>query len=144
MSEESDAGTAYSPGTASPWSSTRFSSPSGTWNPPVTASDIARWAGHQVNTISMIADRMVRAGLLNRERDLPDRRQVRFTVTKKAEEILKQATPPVWTLAEDALSSLSPKQKATLADLLGKVRAGLLPHFTRLAKYAPPLHWIST
>jgi hypothetical protein len=62
MSEESDAGTAYSPGTASPWSSTRFSSPSGTWNPPVTASDIARWA-HQVNTISMIADRMVKAGL---------------------------------------------------------------------------------
>ena len=32
---------------------------------------------------------------------------------------------------EDALASLSPQQKAILADLLAKVRASLLPRFTR-------------
>ena len=63
---------------------------------PVTMTDIGRWMGHPVNTVSMLADRMFNAGLLDRHRDLPDRRRVRVTVTKKGKEAFKQATPAAW------------------------------------------------
>ena len=48
---------------------------------PVRPTDVGRWLGHKVNTVSMIVDRMVRAGLVTRVRDLPDRRAIRLAVT---------------------------------------------------------------
>lgn len=97
---------------------------------PVKIGDIGRWLGHDANTVSMIADRMVRAGLLRRTRDLPDRREVRLTITRKAEEAFKQATPAVWSFVEGTMSSLSDEEKNTLTKLLEKVRASELQHYT--------------
>ena len=91
-------------------------------DPPVKVGDVGSWMGHRVNSASMIADRMVQAGLLDRFRDLPDRREVRLTITERGEEALKQATPAVWTFIETTMSSLSDDEKSTLIDLLDKVR----------------------
>jgi len=96
---------------------------------PVTCTDVADWLGHKVNTVSMIADRMVKIGLLRRTRDLPDRRHVRLALTRKADEILRQATPDVWAFVQATMSSLSDGEKTTLIDLLERVRAAELQHF---------------
>ena len=60
---------------------------------PMKVGDVGRWMGHKVNSASMIADRMVQAGLLDRFRDLPDRREVRLTITEKGGDALNKATP---------------------------------------------------
>lgn len=48
---------------------------------PVRPTDIGRWGGHKASTVSLLADRMVNAGPLERIRDLPDRREIRLTIT---------------------------------------------------------------
>ena len=89
---------------------------------PVRPTDIGRWVGHKVNTVSMIVDRMVKAGLLKRIRDLPDRREVRLVITSKGEQAFRPATPAAWSLVEDVMSSLSNEEKRILIKLLEKVR----------------------
>ena len=95
---------------------------------PVRPTDIGQWVDHKVNTVSMIADRMVKAGLVERIRDLPDRREVRLVITPKGEQAFKQATPAAWSLIEDIMSSLSDEEKRTLIKLLEKVRDKALEH----------------
>lgn len=97
-------------------------------DPPVRVGDVASWMGHRVNSGSMIVDRMVSAGLLERFRDLPDRRAVRVTITEKAEQAFKQATRPLWAFVQATTSSLSADEKSTLIDLLEKVRTSEYQH----------------
>ena len=98
-------------------------------DPPVKVGEVASWMGHRAHSASMIADRMFRAGLLDRFRDLPDRRQVRLAITEKGEKAFKQATPGGWTFIETTLSSLFADEKSTLIDLLEKVRTAQHQHF---------------
>ena len=65
-------------------------------NAPVRPTDIGRLLERKVNSVSMIADRMVKAGLIDRVRDLSDRREVRLIITGKGEQAFKAATPAVW------------------------------------------------
>jgi len=97
---------------------------------PVRPTDIGGWVGHKVNTVSMMVDRMVNAGLINRMRDLPDRREVRVTITKKGEEAFAPATPAAWDLVQDVMSSLSDEEKRTLIRLLEKVRDKAVEHLS--------------
>jgi len=97
---------------------------------PVLVGDIARWMGSHGNSTSLLTHRMVRAGLLDRFRDLPDRRQVRLTLTSKAQEAFARATPALWAFVESAMSSLSDDEKNTLVHLLEKVRATGLQNYT--------------
>jgi len=105
---------------------------------PVRPTDIGRWGGHKVNTVSMLVDRMVKAGLLKRIRDLPDRREARLVITKKGEEAFRLATPAVWSFIEDTMSSLSDEEKRTLARLLEKVRDKELQHLDADADIRKP------
>jgi DNA-binding MarR family transcriptional regulator len=53
--------------------------------------DIARWLERSTNSISMIVDRMVKAGLVRRARSTGDRREVRVTNISKGQDALKPA-----------------------------------------------------
>ena len=86
------------------------------------AADIGPWLGHNEKTNSLVIDRMVKVGLLNRVQDLPDRRELRLTITPKGEKAFASATPAVHGLIESVVSSLSDQEKRTLTDLLQKVR----------------------
>ena len=97
---------------------------------PVRPTDIGGWVGHRVNTVSMMVDRMVKAGLIKRMRDLPDRREVRVTITKKGDQAIAAATPVAWDLVEDVMSSLSDQEKRTLIRLLDKVRDKAVEHLS--------------
>ena len=89
---------------------------------PVRPTDIARWLDRSVNSISMIIDRMVKAGLTRRVRDRKDRRTVFVSVTSKAEEAFVPATVAGWGLIQEILSPLSDEDKLTLIRLLETLR----------------------
>ena len=89
---------------------------------PVRPTDIGRLVDHKVNTVSMIVDRMVKAGLVERIRDLPDRREVRLVITSKGEKALQPAASAVSRLIKEILSPLSDDDMDTLVNLLETIR----------------------
>jgi MarR family 2-MHQ and catechol resistance regulon transcriptional repressor len=84
---------------------------------PVRITDIARWSGRSTNSISMIIDRMVKAGLVKRARDRKDRRAVFVTITSKAEHALEPATRAGLEFIQETLSPLSDEEKLTFVNL---------------------------
>jgi len=89
---------------------------------PVTPTDVANWLDRNPNGISMLLDRMVKDGLVNRIRDLHDRRSVRLVITEKGQETFEQATIIGWQLVEKILSVLPEEDLRRLISLLEKVR----------------------
>jgi DNA-binding MarR family transcriptional regulator len=83
----------------------------------VRITDIARWSGRSTNSISMIIDRMVKAGLVRRTRDRKDRRAVFVTITSKAESALEPATRAGLEFIQEILSPLSDEEKRTFVNL---------------------------
>jgi DNA-binding MarR family transcriptional regulator len=89
---------------------------------PVRITDIARWLDRSVNSVSMIIDRMVKAGLVRRARDRKDRRTVFVTMTSNAEKAYVLASVAGWGLIQEILSPLSDEDKRTLIRLLEMLR----------------------
>jgi len=71
---------------------------------PVTPTGVAQWLDRNTNSISLIVERMVKAGLVRRIRDLRDRRSVRLVITSNGKEILDKATVAGWELVQEILS----------------------------------------
>lgn len=84
-------------------------------------SEVARWLQRSPNSISMLADRMVRAGLLKRTRDRIDRRVVNLTISDKGKNALKPAVPAGWDFIQEILSPLSDEDRRTLINLLKRI-----------------------
>ena len=95
---------------------------------PVRPTDVARWVQRSPNSVSMMVDRMVRAGLIKRARDTKDRRVVRLTITAKGEEALKPATVAGWEFIRQILSALSHEDRRTLANLLRMIDSKTLEY----------------
>jgi DNA-binding MarR family transcriptional regulator len=81
-------------------------------------SEVARWLKRSPNSVSMIADRMIKAGLLKRARDRKDRRVVWLTISGKGKEALKPAIQAGWEFIREILSPLSYENRRTLISLL--------------------------
>ena len=84
----------------------------------VRITDIGRWLDRSPNSVSMLVDRMVKAGLVRRVRDRKDRRTVFVSMTPKAEKAYAPATEAGWSLIQEILSPLSNEDKRTLTGLL--------------------------
>jgi DNA-binding MarR family transcriptional regulator len=95
---------------------------------PIRITDIARWLERSTNSITMIVDRMVKAGLLRRVRDRKDRRTVNVFLTGKAENALKPANPAAWEFMQQGMSPLSSADKNALASLLQMLNHKLLAY----------------
>ena len=89
---------------------------------PARITDIARWLERSTNSISMIVDRMVKAGLVKRARDKGDRRVVYVSKTSKAESLFKPASVAGFESVRRILSPIPHTDKVTLLDLLGEVK----------------------
>ena len=89
---------------------------------PVRLKDIARWLRRNPNSINMIVDRMVKAGLIRRVRDRNDRREVRLIITRKGEEVLKPAFAAGLEFIWKTLSPLSYNDMHTLMRLLETIQ----------------------
>ena len=88
--------------------------------------DIAHWLERSTNSISMIVDRMVKAGLVRRTRSKGDRREVRVANTSKGQAAIKPAHLASLKAVDKILSSLSHEEKITLLNLLGTVKYEVL------------------
>jgi DNA-binding MarR family transcriptional regulator len=84
--------------------------------------DIARWQGWAPNSISMLIDRMVKAGLVKRTRDRRDRRAVNVTLTNKAEITLGPATRDGLEFIQNVMSPLMDEELSTVVQLLEIIR----------------------
>ena len=91
-------------------------------NDPVRPTDVARWMGHSPNSVTMMIDRMVKAGLVRRIRSKADRREVRVIIASKGENALEPATRAGWEFIQKIMSPLSEEDRHTLASLLEILR----------------------
>jgi DNA-binding MarR family transcriptional regulator len=89
---------------------------------PTKVTEIARWLERSTNSISMIVDRMVKAGLVKRVRDKADRRVVYVSNTSKGQNALKPANLASFECIQQILSPLSYEDRSTLLSLLGMLK----------------------
>jgi len=98
--------------------------------------DLAQWLERSPNSVSMLVDRMVKAGLVKRTRDRKDRRVVFVSATSKGENALEPAGPAGWELVQKILSPLSYKDQHALADMLETVKCEALGYLNPEADVA--------
>jgi len=98
--------------------------------------DLASILERSPNSVSMLVDRMVKAGLVRRTRDRRDRRVVNVTLTGKGEKALKPAAPAAWEFVQKILSQLSYKDKHALASQLEIVKCEFLEYLNPEADIA--------
>jgi DNA-binding MarR family transcriptional regulator len=98
------------------------------YDAPIRISDVAHWIERSTNSVTMIVDRMVKAGLLRRVRDRRDRRTVNVFLTSKAEDVLKPANPAAWEFMQQGMSLLSYKDKNAFASLVKTINYKLLEY----------------
>jgi len=72
--------------------------------------------------ITRLIDRLEAAGLVGRERQASDRRQVFCRITARGAKLLRDLDPPVDALDDDALSPLSRTERTALVALLDRIR----------------------
>ena len=89
---------------------------------PVLQKAVADWLDRNHNSISLILDRMVRDGLIERARDLDDRRAVRLVISPKGEKIYQQGRHLVSGLVSEIMSDLSDKEIRTFIRILEKIQ----------------------
>lgn len=89
---------------------------------PVRLKDIARWLRRNPNSINMIVDRMVKAGLIRRVRERKDRREIRLIITRTGKEALKPAFAAGLEFIWKTLSPLSYNDMHTLMRLLETIQ----------------------
>lgn len=99
-------------------------------NASMRITDLASWLERSVNSMSMLVDRMVKAGLLRRVRDKRDRRVVNVFLTSKAEAVLEQASPAAWELMQLTMSKLSYGEKCTFGNLFKNVNCNLVEYLS--------------
>jgi DNA-binding MarR family transcriptional regulator len=73
-------------------------------------------------TITRLLDKLEEAGLIQRERSVPDRRQVLCRVTDAGRKLLDTLDPLVNSADEEAVASLSQSELERFIDLLDAVR----------------------
>lgn len=93
---------------------------------PVRISDIAKWLERSTNSVSMLVDRMVKAGLVKRARDRVDRRVVTVSITAKAEQAFGPTEAAVRKLVKQVTSSLSEEDKHAFLGLIKVIDRSLV------------------
>ena len=121
---------------------------------------IANWLRRSPNSISMLVDRMVKAGLVRRVRDRRDRRVVYVSVTSKGEHILEVANPGCWEVIKAILAPLSYEERRTFLSLFDVINRQALQYLNpgedvqgmmekredlhaELMKRLPPYAWMT-
>ena len=93
---------------------------------PLRPTDLASILERTTNSISMLVDRMVKAGLVRRTRDRKDRRVVTVSMTSKGEKAVEPAVIAGWEFIHEILSPLSYDDQCVLASMLETVKCQLI------------------
>ena len=92
---------------------------------PLRPTDLASILERSPNSISMLVDRMVKAGLVRRTRDRKDRRVVTVSFTSKGEKVVEPAVIEGWEFIHEILSPLSYDDQCAFASMLETVKCEL-------------------
>ena len=92
---------------------------------PLRPLDLAQLLERSPNSMSMIVDRMVKAGLVRRTRDRKDRRAVFVSMTEKGRQAVEPAIPAGWEFIHRVVSPLSYDDQRALAGMLEMVKREL-------------------
>ena len=95
---------------------------------PARITDVAQWVERSTNSVSMIVDRMVKAGLLRRVRDRSDRRVVNVVITSKAENAFKPANIAARQLIQQIMSPLSYEDRHVFDSLFKMINYKILEY----------------
>jgi DNA-binding MarR family transcriptional regulator len=90
-------------------------------------SDIAERMVNRDPDVTRLVDRLIKQGLVRRERDTEDRRVVLVEITPAGLALLARLDGPVLEYLEAAMAGLKPPQLRALDTLLNEVRAGIRP-----------------
>jgi DNA-binding MarR family transcriptional regulator len=78
--------------------------------------------------VTRLVDRLIKQGLVQRERDTEDRRVVLVEITGAGLAMLARLDGPAGEYTDGAMAGLKPQQLRTLDTLLNEVRAGIRPY----------------
>jgi len=95
---------------------------------PLNITDIAQWLERSTNSITMLVDRMVKAGLVRRVRSKSDRRVVRVTFTSKGKNAIRPATQASFEVIRKILLQLPYEDRNNLLGLLGTTKYEILKY----------------
>ena len=93
---------------------------------PLRPTDLADLLERSANSMSMLIDRMVKAGLVRRTRDRKDRRVVTVSSTEKGKTAVEPAITTGWEFIHEILSPLSDDEQRDLANMLETVKCQLV------------------
>lgn len=93
---------------------------------PLRPIDLASILERGPNSMSMLIDRMVKAGLVRRTRGRKDRRAVVVSMTSKGEKAVEPAIPAGWEFIHKILSPLSYNDQRALASMLETIKSELV------------------
>jgi DNA-binding MarR family transcriptional regulator len=96
----------------------------------VRVTDLARGLGRSANSVSMIVDRMVKAGWVRRGRDRGDRRTVRVSISTKGEAAFRPATVAGLELIGEIMSPLSHEDKRNFLNAHEVIRQKALQYLS--------------
>ena len=77
----------------------------------------------QGTTITRLLDKLEAAGFIERERSLPDRRQVICRATLEGKALLDEVNPLIDDADDEVMASLTPRQLEQFIELLDDIRA---------------------
>lgn len=95
---------------------------------PVKITEIAERMVNRDPDVTRLVDRLIKQGLVRRERDTADRRVVLVEITSAGLALLARLDEPVTQYTQAAMAGLKPQQLRTLDTLLNEVRAGIRPY----------------
>jgi DNA-binding MarR family transcriptional regulator len=90
--------------------------------PPVSQTDLAREIQRELNSVSMIIDRMETAGLVTRTRSDSDRRTVHLKLTRRGKNLLEKGISINEELVERLTSKFSETETENMIRLLTKLQ----------------------
>ena len=89
--------------------------------PPVIESAIARYIFRKPNSVTLMVDRMTKDGLVERIRDLKDRRAIRIVITEKGESAYQKGLEVYAKLIPEVLSGLSNQEIKSFNSVMEKI-----------------------
>lgn len=92
---------------------------------PIPISALAERTGSANSTVSGIVDRLEKLGLAKRERSEHDRRVIYVSATEKYHQLREKAETNVSGYFNSILDTMSPEDKAQVAEALHKLEAAL-------------------
>jgi DNA-binding MarR family transcriptional regulator len=95
---------------------------------PVKITDIAERMIHRDPDVTRLVDRLVKQGLVRRERDTEDRRVVLVEITGAGLAMLARLDRPVLEQLNAAMAGLNQQQLRMLDTLLNELREGIQPY----------------